>query len=1357
MRPLAQLIGESPELVALREQVARLLGPAAGAGRRLPPLLILGETGTGKGLLASAIHRASGRAAGPFVDVNCAAIPETLLEAELFGFERGAFTDARQAKPGLFQVASGGTIFLDEVGLLPFGLQAKLLKVIEERQVRRLGSTRTEPLDACVVAATGEDLPEAVRQGRFRADLYHRLAVVTLALPPLRARGRDVVRLAEHFLGRVCEDYGLPDKVLAEDAHAALLAHDWPGNVRELANVVERAALLTDERLLTAARLGLGVKRAPRASGVGSAADRARDEVGAAEERRTLLDVLRTEGWNFSRAAARLGVPRNTLRYRVERLGLEPEGPPGRRRGGRPPARSRPTERVEPVNASRVAWPSRRVTFVQVRLVPGEPERATAGAGRALEGIVEKIRAFGGRVEEVGASGLLATFGLVDAEEDAPRRAASAALAVRQMVARAEAGRTSRAAVAIHTAALALSQEADGSHTDAGDREETCRLLAALLERAEPGTVVASLAAARVLAARFDLMPLELADGTPAGACRILHQAEPGRMPFVGREHDLRLLLDRFQLAQAGHGQGILIMGEPGIGKSRLLRELRHRLGATATWVEGQALPQGASIPFHPVVDMLRRVFRIGDGDPAAAVIETIEAGVRRLGADLGHVLPPLRYLLDLDAADPALGAMDPGQRHAAIVSATHLLLERGAELRPHVLVLEDAHWADAATAGWVTRLVDNVGAKPIVAVVTARPGYRLPFDPRIFETRLALSTLPSGEILQIARNLVRAHDLPSRLQALAVEKAEGNPFFLEELMRSLQEQDLVRRVGDRVILGSESERVAVPDTIEDVILARIRRLDDRLAAVLAAAAVIGKDVPIRLLGIITGRRQEELDAELRRLHGADFLYERRTFPEPEYTFKHALTHEVAYDNLAPGLRRTLHARIAEALETMSARHPHDQVERLASHAVRGEAWRRAVPACRRAGLKAFEQSANREAVAWLEQALDALAHLPRGPETIAQAIDIRCELRSALLPLGEMDRVERRLAEAETLATAAGDRRRLGWVSAYRSAALLYAGQLELADVAGRRAVRLAEECTELGLDVVARTYRAVVMLARGDYRETVELCRAVIARVPGALARERFGQVTQPAVLAAVVGALALAEQGEFAEASLLAGEALDLAEATGGPYGLVIARLASAQSLLLQGAVGEAEPFLSRTLGAIEARELPFLRPWALALAGRAHALAGRPAEAVPLLDEAIRLATAIADVLGYALWLVWLGHAHLLADGPAEAARLARQALAWSSRRGERGNEAWALQLQAEAAARTEPPDLATARGSYEAALARAVELGMRPLAAECQQRLGRIVRAGPTLAEAREPLSTRPSRTGGPRDGSHGRP
>jgi two-component system, NtrC family, response regulator AtoC len=254
-------LGESPAMMAVREKLSRLLQLHAESPR-LPPILIQGETGTEKGGLARLIHRSGPRADAPFVEIDCAAIREILLEAKLFGFERGVYTsDVKEVKDGLFQAAHGGTIFLDEVGLLSETVQAKLLRVIEGHTVRRLGSTHSEPVDVSIITATSEDLVDAPRRGRFREDLYRRLAAHTLWLPPLRDRGQDVIRLAEHFLSRACSDYHLRSKTLAHDARAALLAYQWPGNIRQLANVIELGAVLEEGLVVSASMLGLPESR----------------------------------------------------------------------------------------------------------------------------------------------------------------------------------------------------------------------------------------------------------------------------------------------------------------------------------------------------------------------------------------------------------------------------------------------------------------------------------------------------------------------------------------------------------------------------------------------------------------------------------------------------------------------------------------------------------------------------------------------------------------------------------------------------------------------------------------------------------------------------------------------------------------------------------------------------------------------------------------------------------------------------------------------------------------------------------------------------------------------------------------
>jgi Nif-specific regulatory protein len=311
--------GRSPRIEAIRRQVTRLLARQEGT-RRPPPILILGETGTGKGLLARSIHGAGPRRAGPFVEINCAAIPETLLEAELFGYERGAFTDARNAKVGLVQAAHGGTMFLDEIGLLPAALQSKLLTVIEDHAVRRLGSTQSERVDVAVLAATSVDLRRAVVDGRFREDLYHRLAVITLELPPLRIRGPDILALAAHFLARACADYGLSPRTLTPEARAALAAHRWPGNVRELANAIERAVVVCDGQVVHAHHLPPTLQTA-EASGTGQNTP-LRDSM-EAFEKDALLDALKSARGNRAKAARLLATTERIFNYRVRKYGID--------------------------------------------------------------------------------------------------------------------------------------------------------------------------------------------------------------------------------------------------------------------------------------------------------------------------------------------------------------------------------------------------------------------------------------------------------------------------------------------------------------------------------------------------------------------------------------------------------------------------------------------------------------------------------------------------------------------------------------------------------------------------------------------------------------------------------------------------------------------------------------------------------------------------------------------------------------------------------------------------------------------------------------------------------------------------
>ncbi|HEY7141624.1 MAG TPA: sigma 54-interacting transcriptional regulator [Methylomirabilota bacterium] len=1017
---LAELLGESPGMIAVREMAARLLQRQSERGR-LPPVLIQGETGVGKGLLARALHRAGPRASGPFVDVNCAAIPETLLEAELFGYERGAFTDARHPKAGLFQTANHGTIFLDEVGLLPEALQAKLLKALEDRAVRRLGGTRSEAVDVWILTASNEDLVAAARARRFREDLYHRLAVVTLTIPPLRGRGEDVLRLAAHFLGRACAEYRLPSRSLTPEARTALLGYSWPGNVRELANVMERVALLSEAPAVTADLLALpAVPAAPHApdrpARPGAAESPALAEALGSVEREHLVEALRQSGGNVTRAAARLGISRDTLRYRMAKRGLgreesarpaparsgqvRPDQPPPPDRGDLPEAAA-PREpgpaapAVEAVVPAAVRWEPRRLAFLRSALVLPADADPGFSPSRGLETLVEKIQTFGGRIEEMSPTGVVAAFGL-EPIEDAPQRAALAATAVHKAAERASGDEG--AAIKVHSAIavrrVLVGASRGGAQVDLDGKRETWAMLDTLLRLAEPGAILVEEAAAVFLARHFDLAPV-----SGAGAAGPVHRlaaperpgAGPGRRPpvFVGRARELGLLWSRLEDALRGHGQVVGLLGEAGIGKSRLLNEFRERLlgepERRVTFLEGRCQSYASAIPYFPILDVLRVNFRIAEGDGADVIAAKIRMGVQEVGIEPAGAVPYVLRLFGIREGTEALATLTTSAVKARTFEALRQLILSGARRRPILFVVEDLHWIDSTSEECFTTLMDSAAGLPAMGIVTYRPGYRAPWMDRSYVTQVALPPLSREDSLSVVRSVRRADAVSDRVAAVILDKAEGNPFFLEELSRAVEG-------------AAESDPgPAVPDTIQEVLLARIDRLPDEPRRLLQTAAVVGQEVPLALLRAVW---EGELDDSLRELMRLEFVHAKSGGGEPLCAFTHSLTRDVAYESLPPARRRVLHGAIARAVEAVYAGRLGEVYDRLAYHYGRTEEATKAVLYLTRLADKAVAAHAHAEAVRILAEArahVDQLAPAEQDRRRLELAI---VEAYS-LIPLG--------------------------------------------------------------------------------------------------------------------------------------------------------------------------------------------------------------------------------------------------------------------------------------------------------------------------------------------------------------------
>jgi predicted ATPase len=578
-------------------------------------------------------------------------------------------------------------------------------------------------------------------------------------------------------------------------------------------------------------------------------------------------------------------------------------------------------------------------------------------------------------------------------------------------------------------------------------------------------------------------------------------------------------------------------------------------------------------------------------------------------------------------------------------------------------------------------------------------------------------------------------------LKPLLIARTEGNPFFLEESVRTLVETGVLVGAPGASRLLKPLDSLQVPPTVQAVLAARIDRLPPEDKRLLQTAAAIGTEVPLPLLQAMAELSGDDLHSGLTHLQAAEFLYETRLFPEGEFTFKHALTHEVAYGSLLQERRRALHAGIVEAMEALAGERVAEQVERLAHHALRGEVWEKALTYSRQAGEKALARSAHREAVGSFEQALDALSHLPEQRDTIEQAIDLRLTLRSALQPSGDFGRILASLREAEAMAVALNDHHRLGQVLGLLSNYFHRMGTADQAVATAQRALALATAGREVVLQVLSNAHLGGVYGAQGEYRRAIDCFGQTVAALTGERRHERFGQIYLPAVRCRANLASCHAELGRFAEGIALGDEGLRIAEAVAHPASRMIASWGIGLLALRQGDLARAIPRLEWAVGICQEVDLSTQFPEMAAALGTAYTLGGRITEAVSLLTQALAQATAIEIVFMQVLCRLSLGEAQLLAGRLEEAQALAERALALAHAHQEQGHQAYALRLLGEIAVQREPAERDQAEAHYHQALTLAEELGMRPLQAHCHRGLGTLYAMLGQHEQARVTLST----------------
>jgi class 3 adenylate cyclase len=771
----------------------------------------------------------------------------------------------------------------------------------------------------------------------------------------------------------------------------------------------------------------------------------------------------------------------------------------------RPPRSYTPPHLAEKILTSKTALEGERkqvtVLFADLKgsmelLADRDPEEARELLDPVLERMIEAVHRYEGTVNQVMGDGIMALFGAPIAHEDHAVRACYAALRMQETVTRygdelqRSHGVPVQIRVGLNAGAVVVRVIDSSLHMDYTAVGQTTHLAARLEQMAKPGSVLTTGETLRLaegfvqvktlgpvavkgLADRVEVFELV---GAASTRTRLQAFAARGLTRFVGRQVELEALRQALERAGTRHGQVVAVIGEPGVGKTRLVYEFT-RSHHTHGWLvlESSSVSYGKATAYLPVRDLLKAYFQIDDRDDGRKMREKLTGKLLTLDAALGPTLPAFLTLLDVPVEDRHWQDLDPTQRRQRILEAIKGLLLRESQVQPLLLVFENLHWIDAETQAVLDRLIDSLPTARLLLLVNYRPEYQHGWGNKTYYTQLRLDPLPPASAEALLQGLLGDDPCLVPLTRLLIERTEGNPFFLEESVRALVETGVL--VGERGAyrLAKSLESMQVPATVHAVLAARIDRLPPEEKRLLQTAAVIGTEVPFTLLQAIVELSEEELRRGLGHLQAAEFLYETSLFPELEYTFKHALTHEVTYGSLLLERRRALHARIVAASERLYADRLTEQAERLAQHAFRGEVWDKAVAYCWQAGTKAYARSALREVAACFEQALAALTHLPESRATQEQAIDLRLDLRTALWALGEIRQMLDHLREAKTLAEALDDQPRLGRVSAYMCRYFREMGDHDSAVESGQHALAVAETLGDFALQVTANHFLGV------------------------------------------------------------------------------------------------------------------------------------------------------------------------------------------------------------------------------------------------------------------------------------------
>ena len=976
-------------------------------------------------------------------------------------------------------------------------------------------------------------------------------------------------------------------------------------------------------------------------------------------------------------------------------------------------------------------------------IVDRDPEAADAILTRIMERMRDAVHRYGGTVNKMRGDGIMALFGAPRAQEDHAARACCAAVAIRNLAQeqlqeiKDSPGDAVRLRIGINSGEVVVRRFSTDISVDYDAVGDVVHLASRMEQTTEPGTI------------RITANTLRLAEGTvetrPLGAQPIKGISRPievheltgiaaaplvgrpvsrlGLTPFTNRKTELAMLREALAEAALKRGQVVAVAGEAGFGKSRLITEFLespHVRGWTALRAASRSYDSLTS--YLPFVRVFQKLLSISPSEAPESIATKVRDRLTELGADSERIYPALLYLLGSESDDQAWRALEPPVRRQRLIDAIRTVLLLLCRVQPLILVIEDLHWIDPETQTVLDQIIESLPRVPILCILTYRPEYRDEWSGKSYYRHIRLGALREEDAAKLLQSLIGTDAQVDRLKRMVLDRTEANPFFLEEQIYSLvDDRTLVGERGAYQVAGTV-DLLRIPGTVRAVISTRIDRLPPRDKHVLQSAAVIGETVTLPILALVENLPERELREAIGALVRAELIYETQYFPEVEYSFRHALTHDVAYGSMLREPRQAIHAKVVWAIETHFGDRAEDVAERLVRHAREGKVWDKVVHYARIAGGRAAWRSSNREAVNFLEQALEGLRHLEHSAQNQALAIDIRFDLRNPIFQLGDLDAATRHQREACDLAEQLGDRSRLSRALMFVSHVHWLMGDQEAAFQTGEQAVRIAETHGDVERRVRTQFHVGLTHLARCDFPHAIEVFRATVDACRSASLSNTLGPL-----LSMAQGYLvrALAELGEFPEALALAADAIRISEAERRPFSTIIAYVSAGYAHHRKGEHAQAIPLLERGLERARSTEERLMTPIAAGFLGAVYASSGRAEDAILLLRDAIDSAAEMKLMVNQPARLAALARAQMeLGDDPA-ALDCAIRAEALAVRQSEPGPQAQALLLMGKIEARAGSQRVSRARGHMERALQLAEKLGMRPLIAHCHQELGRL--------------------------------